>query len=268
MNETKADLDELVFRAKNKSYGAYNLRKLFPKHSGIAAISGYSFLALLFLIPIVVGAFRGSEAEEDLNAVEEEFEMIDLEEVEEEEIEEEEFEPPPPPERSQVKFVPPEIVEIEEADPEVTVVDVDTVKADLGNMDIEGDPDADPEIGNISDFGDGKKEIKLGPTGGGDPPDEFVFYEKQPQPVNLDELKKAIEYPQIAKDAGISGRVVFRVLIDENGRYKKHKVLKTPSKWLTNACTEHLPKIRFTPGIQAGKPVPAWVTVPFDFKLD
>lgn len=267
-NIIKANIDDLVFRSRNKEYGAYVLRKILTRNTLQAFLISLAGVALL-LILLAIPKDDEDEAVEDLMATE-----IELEEPpplnEEEEIPEEiqEVEPPPPPKRSQVKFVPPEVVEAEEADPEATVVDVDTVDADIGTEDIEGDDDAPPEILDIDEIGDGDGPAEIAPPPSNeDPPDEFVFLEEQPSPVNLDEIRAAVKYPQMAKDAGIYGKVVFRVLIDENGRYKKHKVLKTPHPWLTEACVKHLNKIRFTPGIQAGKPIPVWVTVPFDFKI-
>lgn len=69
-------------------------------------------------------------------------------------------------------------------------------------------------------------------------------------------------------DAGIEGRVELRVLIDERGRYIKHKILKSSDDLLYQVCAAHIVNIRFKPGKQEGKRVKAWVTVPFDFVID
>ncbi len=267
----KITFDDIIFRGRNKDYGAYVLRRILPRNTGIAFLITAAIAILLILGPVVVDLLTPAETVEEDVYVEEEMEMMDLEEIveEEEEPEEELPPPPPPPKRSQVKFVPPEVVEAEEADPETEIIDVDTVKADIGLEDIEGDDDAAPEILDIDEIGDGDGPVEIQVKKNTDPdPNEFVFLEKQPKPVNMDQLKKQIDYPQMARDAGISGRVVFRVLIDEQGKYKKHKVMRSPHKWLTDACVEHISKLRFTPGIQAGKPIPVWVTVPFDFKIE
>ncbi len=98
-------------------------------------------------------------------------------------------------------------------------------------------------------------------------PNEFVLLEKEPAPLNLNELKRLIGYPRAAMEAEIEGKVILRVLVDERGQYVKHLVIKDAHPYLTNAVTSKISAIRFTPGIQKGKPIKVWVTIPFDFKL-
>jgi protein TonB len=95
----------------------------------------------------------------------------------------------------------------------------------------------------------------------------FVALQKDPTPLNLDAIKNQIGYPQIAKDAGIEGTVVVRILIDKNGDYRDHRILKQVHPILSKAVEEQLKQLRFTPGIQAGKPIKAWINLPFQFRL-
>jgi TonB family protein len=98
-------------------------------------------------------------------------------------------------------------------------------------------------------------------------PNDFVLLEKEPAPINMDELKGMIGYPPIAKESEIQGKVIIRVQIDEKGNYVKHIVIKDPHPILTKAVESKIPNLRFFPGIQNGKPIKVWVTIPFDFKL-
>jgi TonB family protein len=98
-------------------------------------------------------------------------------------------------------------------------------------------------------------------------PNEFVLLEMEPVPLNLNELKRLIGYPRAAMEAEIEGKVIMRVLIDERGQYVKHLVIKDAHPYLTDAVTSKISAIRFTPGIQKGKAIKVWVTIPFDFKL-
>lgn len=98
-------------------------------------------------------------------------------------------------------------------------------------------------------------------------PDEFVLLDEQPTPLNMDEIKRAIVYPQRCLDNGMRGKVILRVLIDQHGKYVKHKVLRTPHPWFTEEVERHISQIRFTPAIQNGRAIVTWVTVPFDFQL-
>jgi TonB family protein len=97
--------------------------------------------------------------------------------------------------------------------------------------------------------------------------DEFVLLEKEPEPINLNELSKMISYPLEAKASEIQGKVVLRVQIDTKGNYVKHMVIKDPHPILTQAVESKIAYLKFTPGIQKGKPIKVWVTIPFDFKL-
>ena len=72
----------------------------------------------------------------------------------------------------------------------------------------------------------------------------------------------------MAKEAEIQGRVTLRVMVDKMGNYVKHIVLKDPHPILTRAVTEKIHLLKRTPGIQAGKPIKVWVTLPFNFELN
>jgi TonB family protein len=98
-------------------------------------------------------------------------------------------------------------------------------------------------------------------------PNDWVLLEKEPVPTNLNTLKGLIGYPPKAKEANIQGKVLLRVQINEQGNYVKHIVVKDPHPYLTDAVTSKIHNIKFVPGIQKGKPIKVWVTIPFDFKL-
>jgi protein TonB len=262
----RADLDELVFRSRNKEYGAYLLRKLMPRNTFQAFIYSAVAVLLILLIPILMDLFAAAVAvQEDVNT------EIVLEEpppLNEEEAPPppEEVEPPPPPQREQVQYVPPQVVEAEEAPQDVQIVNLDTVRADLGTTNVQGDENAPPEVLDVADIGTGTQpqEVRAPPA---DPEDTFVMLDEQPTPVNMDAIKAAIQYPQIAKDNGIQGKVIMRVLIDEQGGYVKHKVLRSPHPWLTQEVERHINRLKFTPAIQGGRAIRTWVTVPFDFRI-
>jgi protein TonB len=178
-----------------------------------------------------------------------------------------EVEPPPPPRREQVQFVPPQVVEAEEAPEDVVVQNMDTVRSEVGATNVEGDPDANPEVLDLGEIGTGTGPVEVQVQRDPDP-NEFIMVDEEAKPVNLSELKQMVEYPQMAKDAGITGRVVLRVFVNAQGQYVRHIVSKSPHPWLTAAVEQHINKLRFTPAIQNGNPVPMWVNVPFNFTLN
>lgn len=96
---------------------------------------------------------------------------------------------------------------------------------------------------------------------------DFVFVDKEPTPTNLGEIRDAIGYPEDAIDENIQGTVVIRILVDENGKYVKHKVVKDIHPSLTKAVEAQISQMTFEPAQKEGSAVKYWVNLPFPFKL-
>lgn len=87
-----------------------------------------------------------------------------------------------------------------------------------------------------------------------------------PECTNLQQVRSQIQYPKLAVDAGIEGRVTVKVLVGADGNVLKvgsisgnevfHEEVKEKSRGLI-----------FTPGLMNNQAVKVWVTVPFSFKL-
>ena len=76
------------------------------------------------------------------------------------------------------------------------------------------------------------------------------------------------QYPDGARREGKEGRVLLRVLVDEEGRSKSVEVNKSSgSVALDRAATEAIKRWRFLPARNGDKPVESWVKVPIDFRL-
>jgi periplasmic protein TonB len=131
----------------------------------------------------------------------------------------------------------------------------DSVLYVLGN-DIVGKIDEDKITDKI------KKDI--------DKPDKQVFENFEvgvaPECTNLQQVKSSIEYPKLAVDAGIEGRVTVRVMVGEDGNVLKVGSI-TGSEIFYEEVKEKSKNLIFTPGLQNNKAVNVWVTVPFVFKL-
>jgi protein TonB len=80
-------------------------------------------------------------------------------------------------------------------------------------------------------------------------------------------LQKSIEYPEMARKAGIEGQVIVRVLVGKDGKPKKAVVQYTDSKMLDKAAVKAVMKQVFTPAIQNGRAITCWVSIPIKFKL-
>ena len=87
---------------------------------------------------------------------------------------------------------------------------------------------------------------------------------EEPEPLNLGDVWKLVRYPN---QVCIEGTVVVRILVDKEGYYRKHKMLKDIHPILKQAVEPHLHKLRFRPTMKDGKPIMYWVNIPFRFKL-
>jgi TonB family protein len=94
----------------------------------------------------------------------------------------------------------------------------------------------------------------------------FVPFEVPPQP--LPDFSPQPEFPELAKTAGVTGKVIVQVYVDKRGEVKKWKVVKEDPKDLGfgEEVEKVIKKWKFTPAIQQGNPVGVWVAVPFTFK--
>ena len=97
----------------------------------------------------------------------------------------------------------------------------------------------------------------------------FVAYDDPPQPLGgFAGIQKNLVYPEIARKAGVEGRVYVNVLIDERGNVIDTKILKSLGN---NGCDEAavaaIRKAKWKPAKQRDKPVKVWVGIPVVFKL-
>jgi periplasmic protein TonB len=95
---------------------------------------------------------------------------------------------------------------------------------------------------------------------------DFVSVEKEPY-IDLGDLQKRIVYPDIARRAGIEGKVNIRVLVGKNGKPKKFLIESSDSDLLNNAASQAVMSSIFTPAILANQPIDCWVSIPLNFKM-
>ena len=82
-------------------------------------------------------------------------------------------------------------------------------------------------------------------------------------------VKKSVNpaYPEEAKAKGIEGKVYVSILVDTAGKVKEAKIVKSENEVFNTAALEAAKQWIFSPALKDGKPVEAWVTMPFMFKL-
>ena len=106
-----------------------------------------------------------------------------------------------------------------------------------------------------------------GGASSGDEVPMFIACEKQP---GFLEQKKPV-YPEMARIAGITGKVSVSVLIGEDGRPIKAKIMKripADCEVFDAVAIKSVMESKYYPGIQNGSPIKVWFTVPIKFQLD
>lgn len=263
-----ADWEEMVFVDREKAYGAYALRKRYPRHL-LAGVSGALFLGLLLIAwpqmqrlwaaPVPTTTHRTVELSDPV-----------LPPPPQDPMAQEVQPPPPPPEPPKLKQLAsliPDPAPEEEIDPEddASIHTMDSLLAapNVGLDNVEGRA----EQALFTEVGMGEEDIPEVIVAPDIPRDnEFIVVEEEPVPLNLDAVQRAIEYPQMARDANIQGTVVLRILIDPQGRYQRHKVINSPHPLLTRSVEAQIEALQFSPAVQAGKPIYFWINVPFSFR--
>lgn len=76
------------------------------------------------------------------------------------------------------------------------------------------------------------------------------------------------EYPQWAKDQGISGSVIFEILIDKTGKVRSAKLLKSLHPELDKLAEVAMKKFKFKPGFIEKEPVPVRIRYAIRFILE
>jgi protein TonB len=95
------------------------------------------------------------------------------------------------------------------------------------------------------------------------PPPDFVPFEKPPAVIKRVDPK----YPELARKAGIEGRVILKVWIDKRGKVKDVVILKGAAEMLDNAAIAAAKQWEFTPAMMKLGPVDVWSTLTFNFRL-
>jgi protein TonB len=253
----KIDLNELIFDRKNKEYGAYKLRKAYKTYLAIAM-----WIAILIVLLVTVGPaiYRWINPEEEVITKKRVVQITQLEQPpsigEQKEIEQIEA---PPPLKSTIKFTPP-VVKPDEQVKDEYIPTVDELK--------EVDPGTETQEGNPEGVDYSLIEVEEKVVEKEEAPQYFVAVEEMPEPIGgIKGIQEKIVYPEIAKRAGVEGKVYILAFVDESGNVTKAQVLKGIGAGCDEAAMDAVLKTKFKPGKQRGVPVKVQVSIPIIFKL-
>ena len=105
------------------------------------------------------------------------------------------------------------------------------------------------------------------------PTEVFVVVEEMPSFPGGDQalmefIYSHIEYPEIAKENNIQGRVVVRFCVTYKGTVDQVSIIKGVDPSLDNEAIRVIKMLpTWKPGKQGGKPVNVWYSVPINFQL-
>ncbi len=257
---------DVVFTGRNKSYGAYDLRKDNSKTTSRAIIIGSILFIVVVSLPLIVRYISGILPQDD------QLKMTEVVLAPPPPINKEELPPPPPeppkPKIDQIKFPPPVVVPAEEVRDEEPPTIEELKVADPGQKTIEGDPNADIVIDEP--VGEAPKEVEVTEDNS---IKDFASVEVLPEFSGGmagwgKYLQKNLKYPPMARENNITGRVIMSFVVEKNGQLTDIKVLRG----IGGGCDEEASRVlknapAWKPGIQNGRPVRVAYTMPIFFQL-
>jgi protein TonB len=242
---------DVIFTDRNKSYGAYELRRDNGRNTRNALFIGVAVFVLAIsantILNLISGFIPKAKEKVKITNVVLSPPPPDLKKPP----------PPPPPEPpkprvDQVKFPPPVVkpdVEVKEKPPTIEELKV----ADPGPKTLKGDKNAEVNI----DEPVGTSEAKVTEE---DPNKIFTSVEKIPEfPGGIDAfykyLSKSIHYPSVARENGTQGRVIVSFVCERDGSLTDIKV----ARGIGDGCDEEAVRVlraspHWKPGIQNGRP--------------
>jgi TonB family protein len=98
--------------------------------------------------------------------------------------------------------------------------------------------------------------------------DYFVVVEDMPELIGgLETLQRNIRYPQMARRAGIEGRVYVQFIVNEEGGVENARVIRGIGGGADEEALRVVQNAKFTPGMQRGRPVRVQYSLPIFFRL-
>ncbi len=103
-------------------------------------------------------------------------------------------------------------------------------------------------------------------------PEIFVIVEQTPEMIPnqaeaMRNLQSSITYPEIAKRAGVEGRVIVQFVVDEQGNVVDPFVVRGIGAGCDEEAVKAVRTLKFKPGKQRGRAVKVQMTLPVTFRL-
>ena len=269
---------DLVFEGKNKDFGAYVLRTGSTARHNKAMI--YTLLGALLLVIGTIATVKVQEfitERQIADAAEQEEVIVEMNNEEPEEPEQQKLEQPKPevlPEEvlNTVKVTELRIVEDEKVKKEDEIKTQDELK-ETETAFGQKDNDKGTEDRNVTRTL--KEEVVVEKKTPVEEKKEEIFKSVEQMPTFpggdaalMKYLSSHINYPAMAQENGVQGRVVVQFVVTKTGKVGEVKVVRSVDKDLDREAVRVCKSLpNFVPGRQNGQPVNVWYTLPVTFKL-
>ncbi len=254
---TLDERNDLVFEGRNQEYGAFELRANYNKRvtyiiGGVIVFS----IALLGLKKFM------DRPKEDAAAETLKVEQIDLTPPPPQEEQPPPPPPPPPPPMVEmVRFTPP-VIKDDAVEEEPQKLQEEVKETQVGTKDQEGEQIVAPPT---TDNGPGEPSA----------PEIFTIVEEQAEfPGGIAAMQKYlgsnIQYPAMAREAGISGRCFLKFIVNENGEISNVEILKgVPG---CGECDKEAMRVvksmpKWKPAKMTGRSVKCYFNLPVSFRI-
>ena len=279
VNLSSREWCDLVFEGKNKDFGAYVIRTESTKRHNLAVL--WALIGAVAVAALSLGLMKANQYLEErrLAALQDQKTyIVDFPPETEEQQPKQQIIEPEEPEvledvLSSVKVTELQIVDDDKVRPEdeiLTQEEIEETNKAFGQTNVDnGQDERDKFQTAVTDVVVEKPVEK---------PKEavaqvFHSVEQMPQfpggeAALMKFLQSHINYPPMAAENNVQGRVVVQFVVDKTGKVGEVKIVRSVDKDLDKEAARvcaSLPK--FTPGRQNGQAVAVWYTLPVTFKL-
>ncbi len=268
---------DLIFDHRNKDFGAYVLRKNSVSRHNKAMIVVVVFIVIVVILAMLVQTIQQAiEESRPKDEIEQVMVNIATEEVQEEEEEEvqERYEEPEP------EALPEEILNTVKVT-EILIAQDEEVKAEDEIKSADELQATETAFGqtNFDQGTDDRNVVR-------EHKDEVIVEEKTPEPEQvftaveqmpafpggdaelMKYLSSHINYPPMAMENNIQGRVIVQFVVTKTGKVGEVKVVRGVDRDLDNEAVRVVKSLPdFIPGKMNGQAVNVWYTLPVTFKL-
>ncbi len=263
---------DIIFANRNRTYGAYPIRREYPATMRRALGWGMLLIAFFIGLPHFLAALSAAlPASEDKSTV---YETGPARAIEVPPPPPPVIETPPPPVRATMTYTPPLVVRDKDAPedipqnaPELLIIS----DKEVGKTNQEGDSDAPPTDVDVPDLktvyveDQPKVEDKIYDNFTVQKPPTFPGGEKE----LLKFLAENIQYPALARENNIQGNVALTFVVNKDGQVSDITVLRD----IGGGCGKEALRVmnsmpRWSPGEANGHPVKVRFTLPVRFRLE